>query len=75
MIKVAELVKVFKPKRVIINEIDGDNDITIYEGNPKDISPVTLIRTIIPFEIDPPVDYDTINQILWIWLPKESRKD
>lgn len=74
MIKVAELVKIFKPKSVIINEIEGDNIITVYEGNPRDISPVTLIRTIIPFEFTPSVDYDTIKQILWIWLPREGRK-
>ena len=74
MIKVAELVRVFKPKSVIINEIEGDDIAIIYTGNPKDISPVTLIRTVIPFESTPSADYDTIKQILWIWLPKESRK-
>lgn len=74
MIKVAELVKVFKPKSVIINEVDGDDIATIYEGDPRNITPVTLIRTIIPFESTPSADYDTIKQILWVWLPRESRK-
>ena len=75
MIKVSELVKVFQPKKVIINEIKDEDTPpnTIFEGTPQQISPVNMIRTVVPLEY-PTADYDTIKQVLWIWLPAEGRK-
>ena len=75
MIKARELIEIFKPRKVFITEVDGDTiPVTVFAGAAKDISPTTLIRTVIPFEGLPAADFDTNKSTLWIWLSKESRK-